>query len=174
MQYRYYLGKGAEATALLQDVRTKICDRNLARMALCQEYAAIAVYMVGNRVAGLVFDADREENYLKFECVMPGGGHAFTPRRNTRQGKLLSQRIATDPIIHFDAGTYIVEQLHVGRTVFEHLEIFETIAGFVDDTVLVQIPLGHENGMRGIDPFPTIPGWLQEVKESEFLKEQGL
>ena len=171
MQYRFFLGKGAAATALLQEVRAKICDRNLARLALCQEYGAKEVFVVNNRVVGLVFATIREENYLKCVLVL-NCGYAHTPRRNTRQGKLLSQRLQDDPHIHFDGGTYIIERLGIGRTVFaKDYKVCETGAGFFNDTVLVQIPLGQKKS--GDDPFPNVPDWLQEVSKSTFLAAQG-
>ena len=59
--------------------------------------------------------------------------------------------------------------------VFEGRKIFEAAAGITEDLkkILVVIPGTKEKSPGCTAPFPAVPEWLREVKESEFLAAQG-
>ena len=50
--------------------------------------------------------------------------------------------------------------------------LYYSVAGIVSGKILVSIP-GSKESEHGREPFPEVPAWLREVKESEWLAAQG-
>ena len=176
MEKHYYIGEGPEAEKLIAATLARHEVATEARMALMQAYGAdglIKRNWDGGSIVGLGFKQKTDAPYLK------GGekvsdGYAYYPKRNTKSGKELAKRLEDERLI-FNASCFILDALSISRMVFEGRKIFEAAAGITEDLkkILVVIPGTKEKSPGCTDPFPAVPEWLREVKESEFLASQG-
>lgn len=114
--------------------------------------------------AGYKIERVKEDKYL------------IKPNKRYKKGKELDQAIrqireilATSP----DFSHYSLEQLNLLITVGDYAirQVSFSSAGMKGDVYLAQIPY-KQKGNWG-DEFPTIPDFLTEIKESEFLAIQG-
>lgn len=180
MEYRYYIGEGQEADALLTEVRQRSETAHAARTKLMEDYDADALILSSwskGKPVGLGFRQEQRIPYLKEGSRRYEGGFAYYPKMNTKAGKELSAKLEASGL-EFDACDYILERLKLScMVVGRHsgsrtgMAIYHSTAGYCGDKLLVKIPGG--NSGPGGDPMPKIPSWMREVKESEWLAAQG-
>lgn len=169
MEKHYFIGEGPEAEKLIAATLERQEVATEARRKLMEDYGADGLIEGGwnsKKVFGLGFKQKADAPYLK------GGervadGYAYYPKLNTKAGKQLAKRLE-DERLTFNASCFILDALSISRMVFEVRKIFEAAAGVTEDLkkILVIIPASEEG------PFPAVPEWLREVKESEFLAAQ--
>lgn len=131
------------------------------------------------KVAGLAFDKPTSRPYLKEETRLSNReGYGYYPKLNTKEGKRLAERLEAEELT-FSLSNFILDKLHLRRMVTGPSSVSRTgyalhysAAGIVSGKVLVSIPGGKESE-HGEAPFPEVPAWLREVKESEWLAAQG-
>ena len=176
MEKHYFIGEGQEAEKLIAATLARREVATEARRKLMEDYGADGLIKRdwdGGIIVGLGFKQKTDAPYLK------GGekvsdGYAYYPKRNTKTGKELAKRLK-DERLTFNASCFILDALAISRMVFEGRKIFEAAAGVTEDLkkILVVIPGTKEKSSGCTDPFPAVPEWLREVKESEFLAVQG-
>lgn len=176
MEKHYFIGEGPEAEKLISATMARREVATEARRALMQDYGADGLIKRdwdGGSIVGLGFKQKTDAPYLK------GGervadGYAYYPKLNTKAGKQLAKRLE-DERLTFNASCFIIDALSIWRMVFEGRNLFEAAAGVTEDLkkILVVIPGTKEKSPGCTDPFPSVPEWLREVKESEFLAAQG-
>lgn len=179
MEYRYYIGEGQEADALLTEVRQRSETARAARTKLMEDYGADALILSPwsrGKPVGLGFKQEQRIPYLKGGGRRYEGGFAYYPKISTKTGKELSAKLDA-PELEFSACDYILKMLKLFRMVVGRcsgsrtgMAIYHSTAGYCGDKLLVKIPDG--NGPDE-DPMPEIPSWMREVKESEWLAAQG-
>jgi hypothetical protein len=177
MEYRYYIGEGQEADALLTEVRQRSETAYAARTKLMEDYGADALILSweGKPVC-LGFKQEQRIPYLKGGGRRYDGGFAYYPKMSTKAGKELSAKLDA-PELEFSASGYILKLLKLSRMVVGRhsgprtgIAMYRSTAGYCGDKLLVKIPDGNDPDG---DPMPEIPSWMREVKESEWLAAQG-
>ena len=179
MKYRYYIGEGQEADALLTEVRQRSETAHAARTKLMEDYDADALILSSwskGKPVGLGFRQEQRIPYLKEGSRRYEGGFAYYPKMNTKAGKELSAKLDA-PDLEFSASGYILKLLKLSRMVVGRhsgsrtgIAMYRSTAGYCGDKLLVKIPDGNDPDG---DPMPEIPSWMREVKESEWLAAQG-
>jgi hypothetical protein len=173
MDHKYYVGEGPEAKSLIAETGGAIQKFHSECQEVADEYGAEGCFTVGRCVIGLMFKEKSENDFLSlFE--QNEDGYCYKPRRNFKAGKELQNRL--DAIQTVRPSEFIVNKLGVSRmSAGKHLgsrtgmAMYHSVAGYNHGVLVVKIPAGE-----GGDPMPTVPEWLREVKESEFLAAQGL
>ena len=177
MERHYFIGEGPEAKAVLAKTveRMKIC--NAARKKLLKDYGADYFtetgpsFFGGGELIGLGYYEKVQRPYFKGE-ERTELGYTYYPRLSTKEGKALAKRLKEEKELHFYPSHFICELLGVRRCCHKGMRFFWSAAGFADGKLLLSVP-GSKESEDGEDPFPEIPDWLREVKESEFLAAQG-
>lgn len=182
MEKHYYIGEGPQAEDLISETREREDIARKARKALMAEYEAdglvLSVWGEG-KVTGLAFDKPTNRPYLKGETELSNGkGYGCYPKLNTKEGKRLAQKFEAEELT-FSMSKFILDKLRLHRMVSgpggpsrTGYILYHSVAGIISGKVLVSIPGSKENG-HGKTPFPEVPAWLREVKESEWLAAQG-
>lgn len=119
MEYRYYIGEGQEADALLTEVRQRSETAYAARTKLMEDYDADALISSSwskGKPVGLGFKQEQRIPYLKGGGRRYEGGFAYYPKMSTKAGKELSAKLDA-PELEFDACDYILERLKLSRMV---------------------------------------------------------
>lgn len=138
-----------------------------------QDFEADGLYVVGDDVKGLFFKEEVRLPFLRCKMKLEPDGYGYVPSRNTRRGKELANRLIEGKELHFSPSRHICDKLDIHRYQSDGTYVYRTVAGYADGKILVSIP-GPRDGMVGMsDPFPEVPAWLREVKESEWLAAQG-
>lgn len=179
MEYRYYIGEGQEADALLTEVRQRSETARAARTKLMEDYGADALILSPwsrGKPVGLGFKQEQKIPYLKGGGRRYEGGFAYYPKMSTKAGKELSAKLDA-PELEFSASGYILKLLKLSRMVVDRcsgsptgMAIYHSMAGYCGDKLLVKIPDSNDPDEY---PMPEIPSWMREVKESEWLAAQG-
>lgn len=153
---------------------------NNARDVVQREYEADGLMLRSRSgdVTGLAFKERQQRPYLKGEEKIEGG-FGYYPRLNCKQGKELAAKLAA-PELKFNASDYILGTLKLHRMCAgphaasrTGMALYYSVAGYIENKVLVSIPGSkEEDPMRG-DKMPDVPAWLRTVKESEWLAAQG-
>ena len=175
MEKHYFIGEGQEAEKLIAATLARHEVATEARRALMQDYGADGLIECGgfnNVVIGLGFNKKTDAPFLKGHKLL-SGGYAYYPKRNTKAGKELAKRL-DDKKISFDRSRFILDYLKASRTVIEGTKVIMSAACISEDMkrILVVIP-GVTEKVPFSDPFPAVPEWLREVKESDFLAAHG-
>ena len=183
MERHYFIGTGPEAKGLIAETWARLNVCNNARDKLLKQYEADNVVTSksnitgGGRVVALWFKEPVQRPYFKGgECLE--GGYFYYPNLRTKEGKALARRLKEDEALTFNYSKFILKRLGISRIWFEGLHIHYCTAGFADGKVLLMVPgpkepKSFEDRTRGEDPWPKIPDWFREVKQSEFLAAQG-
>lgn len=184
MEKHFYIGEGPQADALVAEVLEREKVTHEARKALISEYKAdgliLSVWNNG-KVTGLAFNKPTSRPYLKGETRTSGEeGYGYYPKLNTKEGKRLAQKLEAEELA-FSASKFILDKLRLHRIATgPHSAsrtghaVYYSVAVSVSEKILVKIPGGKKPEYEGGNPFPSIPSWLREVKESEWLAAQGL
>lgn len=182
MERHYFIGEGPEADELIKAARNRESIARSARKAIIKEFDADGLMQSpwrDGKVIGLAFYERVKRPYLKGEVRLDGDdGYGYYPKLSTKEGKRLSEKLKDDDLT-FHMAKFILDHLHLHRMVkgqpSNHRRgypLYFSAAGIIDNKVLVSIPGGKEN-KKGEAPFPVIPEWMREVKESEWLAAQG-
>lgn len=186
MERHYFIGEGPEAKALIAEANERwraSCD---ARKRLLEDYGADffmeTSYSLerGGRIEGLGFSERVKRPYFKGE-ERTKMGYAYYPKLSTREGKALAKRLEEEKELHFCTAVYLLKKLNISRILFEGGRVHWCTAGWIEDKVLLSVPgpkspkdLEERKKLNlSIDPWPQIPDWFREVKQSEFLAAQG-
>ena len=182
MEKHFYIGEGPEAEALISEALARENVARKARKALIAEYETdgliLSVWNDG-KVTGLAFEKPTIRPYLKGETRLSNGeGYGYYPKLSTKEGKRLAQKLEAEELT-FSMSKLILDKLRLHRMVAGPSQssrtgsaLYYSVAGIVSGKILVSIPGSKESG-HGRDPFPKVPAWLREVKESEWLAVQG-
>lgn len=172
MEHKFYIGDGEEAKAIISETQNAIQKFNSECVSLAEEYGAEGVALMNGKPTGLVFKDKPDLPYLKVSTQRDGECFCY-PLLNFKTGKELSSKL--NAIQKVTASEHIIEVLGVGRWIAgKHLgsqtgmAMYHSVAGYGSGVLVVKIPTGE-----GGDEMPTVPEWLREVKESEFLAAQG-
>ena len=182
MEKHFYIGEGPQAEALIAETLERENVAREARKALIAEYETdgLVLSVWGNgKVTGLAFEKPTSRPYLKGETRLKnGGGYGYYPKLSTKEGKRLAERLEAENLT-FSQSNFILDRLRLRRMVTGPSSasrtghaLYYSVAGIISGKVLVSIPGSKENE-HGKDPFPEVPAWLREVKESEWLAAQG-
>lgn len=182
MEKHFYIGEGPQAKELIAETLERENIAREARKALIAEYKTDGLILSGwgdGKVVGLAFDKPTSRPYLKGETRLSNGeGYGYYPKLSTKEGKRLANRLEAEELT-FNQSKFILDRLHLCRMVAgassasrTGCALYYSVAGIISGKILVSIPGGKERE-GGKDPFPEVPVWLREVKESEWLAVQG-
>ena len=183
MEKHFYIGEGPEADALVAEALEREKATHEAREALISEYEAdgliLSVWNDG-KVTGLAFNRPTHRPYLKGETRTSGEeGYGYYPKLSTKEGKRLAQKLEAEELT-FSASKFILDRLRLHRIATgPHSAsrtghaVYYSVAGIASGKILVKIPGSKNPEHDGTQSFPSIPSWLREVKESEWLAVQG-
>lgn len=182
MEKHFYIGEGLEAEELIAETLERENVAREARKALIAEYETdgliLSVWDDG-KVAGLAFDKPTSRPYLAGETRLSSReGYGYYPKLSTKEGKRLAKRLEAEELT-FSQSNFILDKLRLRRMVAGPSSasrtgsaLYYSVAGIVSGKILISIPGSKENE-HGRDPFPEVPAWLREVRESEWLAAQG-
>ena len=94
-----FKGYGPENDALVEDVFQRITTVVTTREPILEEYQADGFTEItigaNEGVYGLYYKEEQPDRkkYLKYEKYMKGGYYCYTPRRNTKEGKALAEKL---------------------------------------------------------------------------------
>ena len=171
MEYRYYIGTGPEARALIEECRKRLIEKQSVIDALREKYRAKHVLVQGDEIVELAFDAlpGDWKDYLKKPEKRTLNGDLFlccAPRGNTKRGRELHEEMQAGAA-GFSPKDYILERTKTKHMSIDGRKIAFSSAGYRDDDVLLRIPC------KGADEkTPVPPAWFREVTASEFMNAQ--
>ena len=182
MEKHFYIGEGPEAEALIAETLERKNVALEARKALIAEYETDGLVLSrwgDGKVTGLSFAKPTSRPYLKGKTRLSDGEHyGYYPKLSTKEGKRLAQKLEAEELT-FSLSKFILDKLRLRRIVAEDSSasrtgcaLYYSVAGIISGKILVSIP-GSKKNEYGGDPFPEVPEWLREVKESEWLAAQG-
>lgn len=182
MEKHFYIGEGPEAEELIAETLERENVAREARKALVAEYETDGLILSvwdNGKIAGLAFDKPTSRPYLKGETRLSNGeGYGYYPKLSTKEGKRLAERLKAEELT-FSRSNFILDKLRLRRMVAgassasrTGCALYYSVAGIISGKILVSIP-GNKENEHGRDPFPEVPAWLREVKESEWLAVQG-
>lgn len=182
MEKHFYIGEGPQAKELIAETLERENIAREARKALIAEYKTDGLILSGwgdGKVVGLAFDKPTSRPYLKGETRLSNGeGYGYYPKLSTKEGKRLAERLKAEELT-FSWSNFILDKLRLRRMVAgassasrTGCALYYSVAGIISGKILVSIP-GNKENEHGRDPFPEVPAWLREVKESEWLAVQG-
>lgn len=176
MRYRFYIGKGDEATRLVAEMISARFFASAYRDALIEQSGAHNLFFYANepdRPRGFVYGSQEERQGLKFGAAIKGG-FTYFPDSALEEGRKFEE-LLSDSRLRFDQEVYLLKALNISgeaRGYCEHCRnlraLFKPQAFRPDNKfeIFLKIPVG-------MDPYPEIPGWFREVKESVWLARQG-
>lgn len=177
MQLHYYIGEGPEAEEIIAEIMDKQATVHAARAALCKECGVDNLFGCRGNVEGVFFKEKQNLPHLKGEMCLEGG-YGYYPKLNCKAGKELAAKLR-DPALAFDINDHIIKRLKISRMVAGRhaasrtgMALYSSVAGIAKGKILVIIP-GAPDNPDGGDPMPSVPEWMREVKESEWLAAQG-
>lgn len=176
MEKHYFIGEGPEAEKLIASMLARREVARKARLSLMHDYGSDGLLLSGWRdgsIVGLSFKEKKDIPFLKGGNRIEGG-YAYYPKMNTKKGKELSKRL-DDKDLTFSASHFIIDALKLERFAFSVRRMYVSVACISNDLkcILVSIPGAKEDEDGPSDTFPSIPEWMREVKESEWLAAQG-
>ena len=174
----FFTGEGPEAEALIAEVKELRKAKNEAIANVQREYGSDALLARGAKVFGLVFIERQDRPYLKNEIRLESG-FGYYPKLNCKQGKELAAKLKA-PELQFDTSDYILDTLKLHRMYAgthaaskTGMAMYLSVADYAGDKILVSIPGKKNEGALTGAPWPEVPTWFREVKESEWLAAQG-
>ena len=133
-----------------------------------------------NSIWGIVCDLDnpefaktKDDKTYKFE-MLAGEKVSITGNNRTKAGKAFNAKIQTIRQILTEYpgfNDFMLRKLKLACGVFGTRTCYVSVCGVASDHFIVSIPEKSED-FSG-DKFPTIPEYLTEIKQSEFLALQG-
>lgn len=175
MEKHYFIGEGPEAEKLISAMLEREKVAREARNSLMNDYGIDRLYLWRDgSVASLGFKEKTDASFLKGGKKKSDGLYSYLPKLNTKAGKELAMRLK-DENLTFSVSNFILDSLNLHRSSFDSFKMFVSVAGVTKDKkILVLIPGTKEKSPECPDPFPAVPEWLLEVKESEFLAALGM
>lgn len=176
MNYKFYIGEGEKARAMFDEM---LADRNFAsiyRNALIELTGAENLFYYAaepDRPRGFVFAEQKDRPGLKFGAAVDGG-FTYFPDRETSDGQHYEE-LLSDAKLRFDAELDFLRQLGVKGEAYGYCHhcrnahaVYRPRVFWVSGqyAIFLKIP-------ETLDPYPELPAWIQEVKESEWLARQG-
>ena len=176
MEKHFFIGEGPEAEKLIASMLARREVARKARLSLMHDSRSDGLLLSGGRegsIVGLSFKEKKDIPFLKGGNRIEGG-YAYYPKMNTKKGKELSKRL-DDKDLTFSASHFIIDALKLERFAFSARRMYVSVAGTSEDLkcILVSIPGTKEDEDGPSSNFPSIPEWMREVKESEWLAAQG-
>lgn len=176
MEKHYFIGEGPEAEKIIAETLERDEISKNARRTLAADYGANGLILGGwnnESVVGLGFKEKTDAPFLKGGEKVHGG-YAYFPKCNTKAGKELSKRL-DDERLKFNPSDFIFDAIGTHWVAIEDRKLFESVAGLSKDMkkILVIIPRTKEKSRGCSNQFPSMPKWLREVIESEFIAAQG-
>lgn len=115
----------------------------------------------------------KEDKTYKFEIV-ENGKVVITGNGRTKAGKAFNAKIKSvrDILNQYPSfNDFMLRKLKLTCWVLGERTCYVSVCGVASDHFIVSIPEKSED--FGGDKFPEIPGYLTEIKQSEFLSLQG-
>ncbi len=174
MQYKYYIGTGPEAEAIISECRSKYEARNNAVADLRTKYGADYFLESRGRLVQIGFD-NPPDDWKKWLCSMEqrhDGGkiiYCFYPRKNTKRGKELAKEMDDDKYV-FYYSEFLVNAVKMDYTVYTGHLLSSSVGCYNKDKLLIRVPYGE--GFEVSKKMPTPPSWLKEVTLTEFEAAQ--
>lgn len=173
IHYRYYIGQGSEAQALIDKVRAENKAEYNHAEALAHEYGAQTVICRGEEVYGLFYLKKTAEPWLRYEQSFEDG-YIYVPDKRTKQGKEFARRL--DVFRRRTCSARILKELHMVSAVLGMKNgqgiLATSVAGFNSDTGVIVLKVPYSEGNEHKLPAP--PSWLRPCKKSELLAAQRL
>ncbi len=176
MQYRFYIGKGDVAAKIISEMISTMLYASVYRDALIEQSGADNIFFYPNepdRPRGLVYGKRENRVGLKFGAAIEAG-FTYFPDNTVEEGRKFEESLS-DPRLRFDQEVWLLDEFNIigeVRGYCEHCRnihaVFKPRAFRPDGKfeIFLKIP-------TGISPYPTLPEWFKEVKESVWLAEQG-
>ena len=165
MEKHFYIGEGPENDKLVREVAALIVQSKRARTKLAFDFGAAKVWTQGQKVCGLVYRKPQPQPWLNLVKIL-GRELVYRAQPDTPKGEALARRIQEEDILHFDPSRHILKTLRLHRSIVDAFgRMCESTANITNGKIYVSIPGGKEH------TFPTIPSWLREVQNDEWLAD---
>lgn len=176
MQYRFYIGKGDVAAKLISEMISAMLYASVYRDALIEQSGADNLYFYANepdRPRGFVYGKREDRVGLKFGAAIEGG-FTYFPDHTVEEGRKFEE-LLSDSRLRFDQELLLLEELNLTGEVRGYCEhcrnvhaVFKPRAFRPDGKfeIFLKIP-------ATMAPYPELPEWFMEVKESVWLAAQG-
>lgn len=178
MEYRFYIGKGPQASKLIGEVLAAEQYAGVYRDALIGDLGAENLVYFSHapgKPQGFIFSERKEIPGLKLGSVTAAeAGFTYFPDLATEEGIKLQEALF-DKRLEFVAEQMLLNALGFQLEVVGYCEVCRNVhAKFKSHAfilpgiprVFAQVPVDEE-----VIPMP--PDWMSEVKESKFLAAQG-
>lgn len=174
MKYKFYIGEGAEAEKMISECISAEHYASIYRCAAIESAGAANLYcyyLEPDCPRGFVFKTREEREGFRFGAAV-NGGFTYFPDPSTDKGKTY-QDMLCDQRLRFHAEAWLLRALNIhaeahGRC--EHCRNaharYKARALWENRQIYLKIP-------SEANPYPEIPQWLREVKESQWLAAQG-
>lgn len=176
MQYRFYIGKGKDAARLVSEMVSAMLFAAVYRDALIEQSGANNLFFYANepdRPRGFVYGDRKDRQGLKFGAAVKGG-FTYFPDNATEDGKKFEE-LLSDPRLRFDQEIWFLKALNVTGVASGYCEhcrnihaLFKPRAFRPDGKFEIFLKIPAE-----MSPYPVLPEWCKEVKESVWLAGQG-
>lgn len=177
MQYRFYIATGEPVRKLLSEMRAIGNHASIYRDFLIGDTGASNLfYYAGEpgRPRGLVFAERKDRPGLKFGANV-GEGFTYFPETATEEGKKLAKAL-DDPRVRFDPEAWLLEKLKIEGHAPGYCEHCRNIHAkyrpriYLNPSQSTALYLKIPGEMA---PYPELPDWFRETRESVWLAEQG-
>ncbi|WP_454691165.1 DUF5420 family protein [Achromobacter aloeverae] len=174
MTERYFIGVGADAQALRDDVLAKVTAQRAQQRAICEKHGAPRFWAQRDgRIKGLAYvSATRDfvpPRGMRVSGVFRSGDEyecLVLPDLRTKEGRALQRDLAS--ITPFDGSAAIVNHYGAARHTFvphpgpTGMALTFSVGGIVKDQIVLRVPVSDE------EPFEP-DARLREIKKSEFI-----
>ena len=170
MDYKYYIGEGPEALAVKTAIKEKLKDVSEARNKFMEDFGIDELITEdgGKSIAGVTFKGEVPEWAREIDTYKDKPFYS-----GNRSYKIGSEFCSRKDELTYMWPDDLLEKcgMHHRWLIRGHC-MYQEKCGYTEDKILVGIPF-DSNTNECDDKMPTIPSWMHEVKESEWLAAAG-
>ena len=169
MDYKYYIGEGPEADAIITAIKEKQQNNAVATNKFIEDFGIdeLITYDNGKSIAGATFKGEVPK--WAREIDMYNHKPFYSGNRSYKKGKEFCDRKEE---LTYRWSDDLLKKCGVSRWLIRGRRLYREKCGYTQDKVLVGIPFDSDTNECD-DKMPTIPSWMREVKESEWLAAAG-
>ena len=171
MDYKYYIGEGPEALAVITAIKEKRQDIDTAREKFKEDFGIdeFVTYDDCYLIKGVTFKGEVPKWAREVDKHQHKPFQFYTGNRSYKKGK---EFCARKKELTYSWVDDLLKKCEVSRWLVRGRNLYVTRCGYTKDKVFVGIPF-DSNAKDYDEPMPTIPSWMREVKKSEWLAAAG-
>ncbi|WP_109422765.1 DUF5420 family protein [Aggregatibacter actinomycetemcomitans] len=132
-----------------------------------------SIFCIVSSINNPEFEKIKDDKTYKFE-MLKNEKVVITGNKRTKAGKAFNTKIQQIRDVlnnYLPFNEFMLNKLKLTCWVFGQLKAYLSVCGVASDHFILSIPV--KSGELGGQEFPTIPDYLVEIKQSEFLMMQG-